>query len=236
MSRLIKIVAVCALFLNFAYAKSTLSIDGYMSKILFMSEKDGGIIYIDNKKKGMTSSSGPLVVEIESGEYDVKVCFSDEKYNICGEKRVYVGDNTQSSVSIKADKKVEKAKLEIGNEKCDKNKNECFKLGEEYFTANDYTKAAEFYQKGCDGGDARGCTNLGGLYYNGNVLKEDKAKAVELLKKGCDGRDGRGCFNLGYLYRYGIGLKEDKTKATKLFKKACNGGDARGCKTLKQIK
>lgn len=42
---LLKILAITALSLNLLQAKATLSIDGYMSKMLFMKVKDGGTVY-----------------------------------------------------------------------------------------------------------------------------------------------------------------------------------------------
>ena len=35
------------------------------------------------------------------------------------------------------------------------------------YKAGDYQKAAKLYQKACDGGNARGCSNLGFLYEKG---------------------------------------------------------------------
>ena len=34
-------------------------------------------------------------------------------------------------------------------------------LGKEAYDKSDYQKAAQLYQKACDGGDALGCDNLG---------------------------------------------------------------------------
>ena len=45
MKNIIKILAITALSLNLLQAKATLSIDGYMSKMLFMKVKDGGTVY-----------------------------------------------------------------------------------------------------------------------------------------------------------------------------------------------
>lgn len=45
MKNIVKILAIAALSLNLLQAKATLSIDGYMPKILFMKVKDGGTAY-----------------------------------------------------------------------------------------------------------------------------------------------------------------------------------------------
>lgn len=105
MKNIIKVLIITAFSLNLLQAKATLSIDGYMPKMLFMKVKDGGTVYVDDEKKGMTSANGPLVVQIQEGEHNVKVCFYDgenKPYKICGEQKVYVADDTQASISIKA--------------------------------------------------------------------------------------------------------------------------------------
>jgi len=55
-------------------------------------------------------------------------------------------------------------------------------------------------KKACDGGDAKSCTELGGMYYKGEGVSQDNAKAVQLFKKGCDGGNALGCSNLGGMY------------------------------------
>ena len=106
------------------------------------------------------------------------------------------------------------------------------KLGNEAYDKNNYQKAAEFYQKACDGGIASGCATSGVLYADGKGVRQDYQKAAEFLKKGCDGGDAMGCFNLGYLYAGGKGVRQDYQKAAELLKKSCDGGDAKDCTNL----
>ena len=115
MKNIIKVLIITAFSLNLLQAKATLSIDGYMSKMLFMKVKDGGTVYVDDEKKGMTSANGPLIVQIQEGEHNVKVCFPNEKNNmlrICGEQKVYVANDTQANVSIKAERSQSMTDLE----------------------------------------------------------------------------------------------------------------------------
>ncbi|WP_240446566.1 tetratricopeptide repeat protein [Helicobacter pylori] len=47
------------------------------------------------------------------------------------------------------------------------------------------TKAAYFYSKACELKDGWGCSFLGGLYYNGDGVKQDSKKVATLFKKAC---------------------------------------------------
>ena len=234
MKNIIKILAIATLSLNLLQAKATLSIDGYMPKMLFMKVKDGGTVYVDDEKKGMTSANGPLIVQIQEGEHNVKVCFYDgenKPYKICGEQKVYVADDTQASISIKAKKPTSLTELE----KCQYSGDMvvCNNLGYAYSigkgVAKDPNKAAQLYQKACDGGEMGGCGNLANAYEKGDGVTKDLSKAAQLYEKACDGGDMRGCSNLAITYEEGRGVTKDLSKAAQLYKKACDGGEMFGC-------
>ncbi|WP_462104885.1 tetratricopeptide repeat protein, partial [Campylobacter concisus] len=233
---IVKILAIAALSLNLLQAKATLSIDGYMPKMLFMKVKDGGTVYVDDEKKGMTSASGPLIVQIAEGEHNVKVCFPNEKNNmlrICGEQKVYVADDTQASVSIKAERSQSLTDLE----KCqDGDFKICTELGNAYYNgdgvAKNLNKSVDLYQKACDGGEINGCFNLGNAYYNGDGVTKDFNKAAQLYQKACDSKNMYGCNNLGNAYDNGDGVTKDFNKAAQLYQKACDGGNMEGCSNL----
>jgi hypothetical protein len=53
--------------------------------------------------------------------------------------------------------------------------------------AIDEKEAARLYRKACDGGNMRGCSNLGGMYANGQGLEMDEKEAARLYRKACDG-------------------------------------------------
>ena len=237
MKNIIKVLIITAFSLNLLQAKATLSIDGYMPKMLFMKVKDGGTIYVDDEKKGMTSANGPLIVQIQEGEHNVKVCFYDgenKPYKICGEQKVYVADDTQASISIKAKKPTSLTELE----KCQYSKDmaACNNLGYAYSigkgVAKDPNKAAQFYQKACDGGAMEGCFSLGNAYYNGDGVTKNLNKSVELYQKACDGGEMEGCFNLGNAYYNGDGVTKDIYKAMELYQKVCDGGEIKECLKL----
>ena len=232
MKNIIKVLIITAFSLNLLQAKATLSIDGYMSKMLFMKVKDGGTVYVDDEKKGMTSANGPLIVQIQEGEHNVKVCFPNEKNNmlrICGEQKVYVANDTQASVSIKAERSQSMTDLE----KCqDGDFKICAELGD---AEKDYKKAAQLYEKACDGGIMDGCNSLGLAYGDGKGVSKDVYKAALLFQKACDGGEMAGCTNLGYAYYFGNGVAKDIYKAMKLFQKACDGGVIEGCNLLQKL-
>ena len=239
MKNIIKVLIITAFSLNLLQAKATLSIDGYMPKMLFMKVKDGGTVYVDDEKKGMTSANGPLIVQIQEGEHNVKVCFPNEKNNmlrICGEQKVYVANDTQASVSIKAERSQSMTDLE----KCqDGDFKICTELGNAYYTGNgvekNLNKSVDLYKKACDGGEMNGCFNLGNAYYYGNGVTKDFNKAVQLYQKACDGGEIKGCFNLGIAYENGNGVTKDFNKAAQLYQKACDGGDMEGCNVLQRF-
>ena len=79
--------------------------------------------------------------------------------------------------------------------------------------------AAEYYLRGCEHGNALGCTNLGVLYWNRNLPKNDK-EAVEFFERGCRNGDSHACRNLGYLYKYGDGVPKDEKRAAEQYKMA----------------
>jgi len=236
MKNIIKILAITALSLNLLQAKATLSIDGYMPKMLFMKVKDGGTVYVDDEKKGMTSANGPLIVQIQEGEHNVKVCFPNEKNNmlrICGEQKVYVANDTQANVSIKAERSQSMTDLE----KCqDGDFKICVELAHIYYfgkgVSKDLYKSAQLYEKACDGGDMSGCVYLGLAHKRGEGAATDIDKAAQLYQKACNGGNMLGCSLLGEAYQYGNGVSKDLYKSAQLYEKACDGGDMSGCLSL----
>lgn len=113
----------------------------------------------------------------------------------------------------------------------------CFLLGEKYSNGlggakPDFSQAAYWYEKACDGGDAPGCTRLGGFLKLGLGVTRDDLRAVVLFQRGCDGGDAEGCAYLGTAYYTGKGIKQNIFQAVDLYRKACEGGFGHGCKQL----
>ncbi|MCI4646260.1 MAG: toll/interleukin-1 receptor domain-containing protein [Hyphomonadaceae bacterium] len=96
----------------------------------------------------------------------------------------------------------------------------------------DHTAAARLYLAACEGGNMRGCHNLGGQYQNGEGVAQDWAEAVRLSRRACEGEYMPGCHNLGFLYEKGQGVEQDWAEAVRLFRLACEGGVMGGCTNL----
>ena len=107
-----------------------------------------------------------------------------------------------------------------------------YEQGMAFYNNKEYDKAFESFKKACDGGNMRGCFNLGIMYEEGNGAEKDFSKAAELFKKACDGGNMNGCYNLGTIYANGNDVEKDFSKAAELFKKACDGGEMNGCRSL----
>ena len=68
-------------------------------------------------------------------------------------------------------------------------------LGNEAYYKGDYQKAAQLYQKACDGGEAFGCAILGTSYKNGQGVKQNFSTAKQYYGKACDLGLQLGCDN-----------------------------------------
>ncbi|WP_419903413.1 tetratricopeptide repeat protein [Kiloniella sp.] len=88
---------------------------------------------------------------------------------------------------------------------------------------------AALLQFGCDRGDAETCFILGGMYMNGNEVKQDDTIAAKLFEQACDGDDAYGCSALAAMYLKGEGVNTDHQKAIALFKESCNSDNSLGC-------
>src|SRR3954469_4281005 len=81
----------------------------------------------------------------------------------------------------------------------------------------------------CSAGNARSCSILGTLYYNGTGVKADEVQAQSLLRQACDMGDPAGCYGLGNVFAIGHGDTHDHVHAAELFKRACDGNYPEGC-------
>jgi TPR repeat protein len=96
-------------------------------------------------------------------------------------------------------------------------------------------RAVADHQRACDGGDAKGCDDLGKSYEAGRGVPEDRERALALYQKACDGGYAIGCDDVGRMYHLGIGVVVDDTRARALFTKACDGGVATGCRRVGEM-
>ncbi|GAA7921387.1 hypothetical protein HpBT060_01250 [Helicobacter pylori] len=113
---------------------------------------------------------------------------------------------------------------------------ELFNLGMLSYDKQDFSKARKYFEKACDLNISGGCSNLGALYYNGEVVEKDLIKAAYLYSRACELKEGDGCGALGALYYNGDGVKQDSKKAAALFEKACKLGYKKACEMLKELR
>jgi uncharacterized protein len=99
----------------------------------------------------------------------------------------------------------------------------------------DAAQAAAAFEKGCSGGDAPGCRGLGVALRDGSGAGKDEARAVALFDQACDGGDDRGCAEAAKLYAAGRGAQKDEARAAKLHKRACDGSVGESCAELAQM-
>ena len=139
--------------------------------------------------------------------------------------------------------------FEENKKACERNDSKaCYKLGGmyDYFGISyyknikripiDYNKAAEYYEKACDLGNAGGCQSLSSLYLMGNIgdfgLGVDYFKVNKYNRRACDLDSGFGCSFLGLSYFEGHGVKQNYVKANDLYYMGCKLGDSLGCYSL----
>ena len=84
-----------------------------------------------------------------------------------------------------------------------------YEQGKAFYDNKEYDKAFESFKKACDGGNMRGCFNLGAMYANGDGVEKNEQKAAELYKKACDGGEMLGCRNLVVMHTNGNGVEKD---------------------------
>lgn len=79
--------------------------------------------------------------------------------------------------------------------------------------AQDYRKAAYWYQKAADQGDALAEQELGELYYKGQGLPQDYARAIYWVRKAANQGDAAAQWDLGLAYLSGKGVQQSNSEA-----------------------
>ncbi|OAN13769.1 hypothetical protein A3K86_14505 [Photobacterium jeanii] len=96
-------------------------------------------------------------------------------------------------------------------------------------------KAAEWYQKAADKGDAFALNNLAIFYQNGVGVTRDYAKAIDLYKKAIDVGSKTAFYNLGRMYQDGTGVARNYSKAKAYFQKGAEKGEANAQNSLANL-
>lgn len=112
-------------------------------------------------------------------------------------------------------------------------------LGDLYYygegVTQDYTKAAEYYEKA--GQHPHALFSLGSLYMHGDGVAIDTDKGVALYTQSADLHNATAQHTLGYLYESGdfTALTPDLELASAWYKTACENHETRSCDALKRI-
>lgn len=69
--------------------------------------------------------------------------------------------------------------------------------GKKAFEHHDYLKAVERFGASCEGGNAKGCFELGKLYENGEGVAQNRYRASGLYAQACHGGEALGCSRMG---------------------------------------
>jgi TPR repeat protein len=92
----------------------------------------------------------------------------------------------------------------------------------------DFSKAAFWYRKAAEQGDARAQDDLADMYYNGRGVTQDYTEAAAWCRKAAEQGNAVGQSNLGFMYRRGLGVTQDYTEAAAWYRKAAEQGNAVG--------
>lgn len=111
-----------------------------------------------------------------------------------------------------------------------------YEAGFGYYRAQNYAPALPLFETACEGGDARGCYQLGAIFHNASAGEaQDMSKALPLYLKACDAGHAQACQVLGYIYTLNASwttVTRDDAQAAILFDRACSGGNIEGCQKL----
>jgi TPR repeat protein len=107
----------------------------------------------------------------------------------------------------------------------------------QFGVAQDFAKAAKWYEKAANHGDAFSMGRLAQIYDLGQFggVAQDFAKAREWYEKAAEKGDTFAMYRLGVLYEFGWGGAHDFTKAREWYDKAAAKGDADAMARLEQL-
>ena len=84
-------------------------------------------------------------------------------------------------------------------------------------------------------GNAKAQYNLGGMYYNGQGVRQDYAQAVQWYRKAAEQGYAQAQSNLGVMYYNGQGVRQNYKIAKEWFGKACDNGLQQGCDAYREL-
>ncbi len=91
-------------------------------------------------------------------------------------------------------------------------------------------RAAAYWERGCDLGNAQSCSELGELYFKGDAVAQDPVLTIKYLQRGCHGGSSEGCAKLADFYDK---VYKNQVLSLRYYNMACDGGDKESCKKVK---
>ena len=98
--------------------------------------------------------------------------------------------------------------------------------GEKALKAGDYLTALHVFSPLAEKGDGTAQYNLGGMYINGQGVRQDYTQAALWFRKAADQGHAGAQGILAFLYINGQGVRQDYTQAALWLRKAADQGDA----------
>lgn len=89
---------------------------------------------------------------------------------------------------------------------------------------SDWTKAANWFQRGADKGDSVSTHNLGVCYATGRGVTLDKSKAVDLFQRSANAGYAKAMHDLGVCYKQGFGVTADQALGDQWLGRAAKAG------------
>ena len=169
----------------------------------------GSDIYLDGVKVGVTPK---VISSILEGEHNVEV-----RYDGRGSLKKLVTIVEKETFSLAGKLNVDSLNpIDAGDQSL---------LADKYYDGNkglpqDYKKAAFWYAKAAEQGDAYSQNRLGICYSEGMGLSQDFSKAIYWYTKAAEQNLPQAAFNLGMTYDLGKGVKQDNAKALYWYNKS----------------
>ncbi|MBQ6237184.1 MAG: toll/interleukin-1 receptor domain-containing protein [Bacteroidales bacterium] len=188
------------------------------------------ILYAFNKKRG--EKMLPYIIDGSVLPDDVEFVFSSTNWRTMREHPidpVLVDDvlrllgrqrRTQATSSTST-KRYSQAELKEINRK-----------GDEYYNANQYAKAVEWYRIAAEQGYADAQYSLGYMYQYGRGVPPDDAEAVRWYRKAAEQGHAVAQNEIGAMYYMGQGVTMDFAEAVRWYRKAADQGLARAQSNL----
>jgi len=117
----------------------------------------------------------------------------------------------------------------------DKNRVASFYLGGLYFEEENFKEGLKFFEESAKQGNYDAMFDLGVLYMEGEVVKQDEKKAFDFFKASAEKGDAGSQFYLGVFYKEGKVVEQSDSQAKFWFEAAADQGDEDAIEMLNSL-